>query len=278
MKVISDIPADLCGVIWHYRNTGEIHQMHSHRELQVNLVVRGQATYLMSDRRYDLRPRTQLWIFPDQDHVLVNKSDDFEMWIVLFCPEMVKRVATMEQARILREPNPVGQFSRQLSSENMASLATLFGEVAASTKRDPGCFNVGLPYAMLRAWTVHLNTEELTGGQELHPAVETAARLIRDEPEPLNIEQLADRCGLSPCQLSRVFKQQAGVTLVTYRQRACLERFLKLYGQGRRTSMLRAALKAGFGSYPQFHRVFRRLMGRSPAAYRREINGEPARE
>jgi AraC-like DNA-binding protein len=32
--------------------------------------------------------------------------------------------------------------------------------------------------------------------------------------------------------------------------------------------MLAAALEAGFGSYPQFHRIFRRVMGCSPGEYR----------
>jgi AraC-like DNA-binding protein len=34
--------------------------------------------------------------------------------------------------------------------------------------------------------------------------------------------------------------------------------------------MLDAALEAGFGSYPQFHRIFKRVMGRSPGKYRRQ--------
>jgi AraC-like DNA-binding protein len=33
--------------------------------------------------------------------------------------------------------------------------------------------------------------------------------------------------------------------------------------------MLDAALEAGFGSYPQFHRVFKRVIGCSPGSYRR---------
>lgn len=33
--------------------------------------------------------------------------------------------------------------------------------------------------------------------------------------------------------------------------------------------MLEAALAAGFGSYPQFHRVFKRVVGCSPVDYRR---------
>jgi AraC-like DNA-binding protein len=107
-------------------------------------------------------------------------------------------------------------------------------------------------------------------GFEVHPAVEKAARLLRDETESDNLESMAEKCGLSRSRLSRLFKQQAGVSLVEYRQRQCLERFLAIFGRGRRLTLLEAALQAGFGSYANFHRVFKQSMRQSPAEYRRQ--------
>jgi AraC-like DNA-binding protein len=66
-----------------------------------------------------------------------------------------------------------------------------------------------------------------------------------------------------------LFKQQTGVALVDFRNRQRVERFLQIYGTGQRLTMLDAALEAGFGSYPQFHRVFKRVIGCSPGRYRR---------
>ena len=64
------------------------------------------------------------------------------------------------------------------------------------------------------------------------------------------------------------------MTLVDFRNRQRLQRFLRLYGRGRRVSILDAALEAGFGSYPQFHRVFKDQMGCGPAEYwRRQEKG-----
>jgi AraC-like DNA-binding protein len=100
--------------------------------------------------------------------------------------------------------------------------------------------------------------------------VEKAARLIHDETTTLGLDELARRSGLSPTRLSRLFKQQTGVALVDFRNRQRIERFLELYGTGQRRTMLDAALEAGFGSYPQFHRIFKRVMGRSPGKYRRQ--------
>lgn len=47
---------------------------HRHAELELNLVVRGRASYLLGERRYDMTPGTLTWLFPGQDHVLVDES------------------------------------------------------------------------------------------------------------------------------------------------------------------------------------------------------------
>ena len=77
----------------------------------------------------------------------------------------------------------------------------------------------------------------------------------------------AQPAGMSRSQLSRLFKKQTGYTLVEYRQKMQLERFLFLYGLGKQRNLLEAALDAGFGSYPQFYRTFLQRFGCSPREY-----------
>jgi transcriptional regulator GlxA family with amidase domain len=57
-----------------------------------------------------------------------------------------------------------------------------------------------------------------------------------------------------------------GVSLVGYKNRLRLERFFTLVHPGG-GNLLQAALDAGFGSYAQFHRVFRDLLGTTPREY-----------
>ncbi len=85
-----------------------------------------------------------------------------------------------------------------------------------------------------------------------------------------SLSSLAQEAGLSSARLSRLFKAQTGFAMVDFRNRIRIERFLQLYGTGQRHTMLDAALESGFGSYPQFHRVFTRAMGLSPGEYRRQ--------
>ena len=88
------------------------------------------------------------------------------------------------------------------------------------------------------------------------------------DPDGGDLTALARGAGFSPSHLSRLFKAQMGVSISRFRNQQRLERFLAIYGDGRRTTALAAAHEAGFGSYAQFHRVFRELTGRSPSDLR----------
>ena len=137
----------------------------------------------------------------------------------------------------------------------------------------PGLFNAGLAWAFLSAWRQFAQAADVPV-RDVHPAVEKAARLIRDEDIALKLDELARRAGLSPHRLSRLFKQQTGIALVDFRNRQRMEKFLQLYGTGQRRTMLDAALEAGFGSYPQFHRVFKRMTGHSPRSHQRQVKSQ----
>jgi AraC-like DNA-binding protein len=79
-------------------------------------------------------------------------------------------------------------------------------------------------------------------------------------------QHLARRLGISPGHLARSFKREMGVSLVDYRNRLRIQRFFQLLQRGE-YRLLDAALEAGFGSYAQFHRVYRKLVGSAPRHY-----------
>ena len=76
---------------------------------------------------------------------------------------------------------------------------------------------------------------------------------------------LARKHGVSLSRLARAFKTEMGMSIVEHRNRLRLQRFFRLVEAGH--GLLSAALEAGFGSYAQFHRVFRALHKSSPAVY-----------
>jgi AraC-like DNA-binding protein len=91
---------------------------------------------------------------------------------------------------------------------------------------------------------------------------ERAMRSLELDPV-ITGERIAEELGISPGHLARSFKAEMGLSLVEYRNRLRIERFLRSVQSGS-DNLLKAAREAGFGSYAQFFRVYRKLLGTTP--------------
>jgi AraC-like DNA-binding protein len=247
--------------------------MHRHAELEFNLVMRGAGRYLLSNRTYSIRRGDLVWLFPAQEHVLMEQTLDFTMWIAVLKPAALKRIAHETTTRTLLQADPAGEFCRHLDRESLERLAAVLAEVAEQ-QGQPIHYNTGLAFAFLSAWRRFERAGSIPV-TDVHPAVERVALLMRGHGKDLNLQALSRQAGLSASRLSRLFKQQIGVSLARYRNRQRTEAFLELYGTGQRMKMTDAAFQAGFGSYAQFYRVFKRFMGCSPRSYREGACGGP---
>lgn len=245
-------------------------RMHRHDELELNLTTCGRAVYLVQKTRQELRAGTLIWLFPDDEHLLIDRSPDFAMWIMVIRPATLGKVCTTPRLRPLVKTRPKGSICRALQPNDAIELERLFAQLIRH-EQEPPYFNAGITYAVLRAWDAFSDAGRTVSSTGVHPAVERAARILRDDDPSLNLPTLAGRCGLGADRLGRLFRQQTGVSLTAYRNRVRIDHFLAAYGRGDHINMLAAALAAGFGSYAQFHRVFKAVMGCSPTDYRRKM-------
>jgi AraC-like DNA-binding protein len=269
--MLLNLQAGVDGFVRLHTYSAKNRMMHWHDELEINLVTRGRANYLVGDRRYALKRGALLWLFPAQKHVLLCETRDCEMWILVFKVRLLRRICTTAMTRPLLKKTHRLDRCKMILEHQTTRLVSLFEEVAGLTE-DEASFNAGLAHALLSTWRTHVADERIVPGTDVHPSVEKAAYLMNQEVEPLSTLELASRSGLSISRLRRLFKAETGVSMVDYRNRQRLQRFLQLYGRGRRRKMLDAAFEAGFGSYPQFHRVFKEMMGYGPAEHRRRVS------
>jgi AraC-like DNA-binding protein len=258
------IAPGLLGSAWRAGPELPIVSSHRHAELELNLVLRGSATYLRSGRRDRLVRGAILWLWPSEDHILTDRSPDFDIWVAVFRPALVERHSQVAEA--------ASQETRRLSESASDWLHALISAVAAATIA-PIEHNAGLEFALLQAWRLYMDAEH-SPWQEVHPAVERAALRLRDDPGMDSVADLSRASGLSPSRLGRVFKAQMGISMRAYRNQLRLERFLRLYGRGARLSVTQSAMDAGFGSEAQFYRAFQDAFGTSPRRYTRRARGE----
>jgi len=211
----------------------------------VNAVVRGTARLGVGDRTLELGPGELVLFEPGQDHVLLDASPDLELFVVALRPALAERVRGGRPS-VLKE-----KVALSVSEVNdLRERARALDDV-----RDHGAIEreLGDLFASLgsRPCTSHVNSRR-------------ALVQLRTAPE-MSATELAKRLHTAPAQVSREFHRDLGLTLVEFRARLRLMRFVHLVDAG--ATLTAAALDAEFGSYAQCHRAFRRSLGCSPRDY-----------
>ena len=111
--------------------------------------------------------------------------------------------------------------------------------------------------------------------QEEHsesPQITRARSFITEhQDEDLSLEHVAKAVNMSAFYFCKMFKKATGMTFTDYLARVRVEKVKNLLlNPHKRIS--EAAFEAGFQSLSQFNRVFRRVAGESPTAYRDRIH------
>ncbi|RAP75307.1 AraC family transcriptional regulator [Paenibacillus montanisoli] len=89
--------------------------------------------------------------------------------------------------------------------------------------------------------------------------------------EPISIEHMADALGYSRAYLSRVFKQQTGMTPVTFLLKLRIDKARLLLRERLELTIEQIAASVGFQDPLYFSKQFRRFYEQSPSAYREAI-------
>jgi AraC-like DNA-binding protein len=110
------------------------------------------------------------------------------------------------------------------------------------------------------------------GGRPPEGVVASTIAMLERDPA-LGGKQLAAALDIRVSHLSSVFKILVGMSVTDYRNQLRFERFRSLLAGGA-VNVKSAARQAGFGSYAQFHRVFRAHVRTSPRDYLRRARAE----
>ncbi|HWL53710.1 MAG TPA: helix-turn-helix transcriptional regulator [Chthoniobacteraceae bacterium] len=95
-------------------------------------------------------------------------------------------------------------------------------------------------------------------------ALEQIAAVFR---EPASLSEIARACHVTPSHLARLFRKETGQSVVAHLQRLRINHARELLATTDR-GLLEIALESGFESIEHFHRLFRRMTGVTPRAYR----------
>lgn len=248
-----DGPSPAAWGVWFSSALSTLLPSHRHAGPELNLLTSGTVTYRVDRAVSELEARAgQLIVLPaGESHELVHCSGDVALWVIeldgpvplpwledpfVFDVEPEWRRAAMAATRRIWLRPPVPK-ARQLQGA-LWDLLVAFRQSSMPTQVEP-----------------------------LHPAVVRAKQVCeRSVRQEMDVEGLARQSGLSASRLAHLFAEQVGITPLQYRNFARVQHFVRSY-DGDERNLLCSALDAGFGSYAQFHRVFRQVCGQSPAAH-----------
>jgi AraC-like DNA-binding protein len=262
--------------IWYSTAASSRYPTHWHDELELNLVLWGSARYAIEDRTIELGPGSLLLLAPGQRHTLLGVSEDLAMWVASLRPAAVRDAEEVSGVQFLGRRT---WSNRLLLPDQLRELSLLHAQLWRCD--DAGQLNSGsrrLLALALRHWQASHALRDEIGARDARPAgpphgaVARARMLLREPDGPASLSLLSRRCGLEAGRLSRLFKQQMGLSIVQFRNHYRVQQFIGHFGRGERATMLDAALQCGFGSYPQFHRAFRQVTGYAPSEHIRRVH------
>jgi AraC-like DNA-binding protein/quercetin dioxygenase-like cupin family protein len=238
--------------VWKYSDPiGGRRPRHFHGEPEINLVVRGAATFGVGDRLLRVS-QGELVTFPaGQDHFLLEPSADLYFFAIGLKPNY--------SAQVLKGESTLPQHVKLDPTELRAITAQ-----ASQIVDRPRSEQVGAELWERIHWVSRRNRGG-TGGYTAHVLTRRALQLMRGAPE-LGLEALAAELRAHPTEVSRHFHRDMGMTLVRYRMRHRLIRLIELVDAGQR-QLTAAANGAGFGSYSQCHRAFQSELGCAPRQF-----------
>ena len=256
------IPGRARGHVWHHVPETR-RPRHFHAEPELNLIAAGAASFGYGEATIEVSTGDLLWWPPGQDHVLLSATPDLDLYVIGVTP------AFSEQVLGDRLTGALGGAAR-LRLDQRALLKLRASCASPPSARDPAALerHVGELWGEAHAMRVRL--------PDRHPLTARALSSLLARPD-LKRGELARLIHGNESEVSRNFHRDLGLTLLTYRTRLRLLRFIQLVESGSHNFMA-AALVAGFGSYSQCHRSFQQAFDCAPRVFFETGVGERLKE
>ena len=233
---------------------------HIHRGMEIVLVTKGCLHMTIGDAEYEIGAGCAAYTEPYEAHGYESHEDNTCV-ILEFAPEFVPF------------------FRDRILSHTAADRVIRLREVcyaylsAHLPDGDRVLPDAVLAHALLSVLVCEF--DDLCGftervGKRSDVLMQALDIIYKELDRNLSLSDVANRVGIRPETLSRMFSANSRMTYLEYVQYLRVYRAAQYLDRG--SSCTEAAWSAGFGSICSFNRVFRKIMGISPSEYRRQEN------
>ena len=257
--------------VWH-GSPPPMERAHQHGEMELNLLLRGQVTYLFGGQVLTLDAGHLALFWGSFPHRLTAAAPDSQM-----------AVLTLPLTHFLRFGLPAS-FSESLLRGEVRSvpadpgdevlLARWQSDAAFADREHLAVAELELEARLRRLALAQPSPRRQTVPSErrLRRAAELARYAAAHATEPVQLHQIAGAAGLNVNYASTLFRAAFGLSLGEYVLQHRLAHAQRLLLTTRRP-VLEIALASGFGSVSRFYAAFGKACGVTPLAYRKRGSG-----
>ena len=255
---------------------GLMDTFHRHREVEFNLVVAGEMTYLFGGTRLTLSAGQLAVFWATIPHRLIRIDDDTQF----FCVHV-------PLARFLQWQLPDSFTSRLLHGDMIRDMDTgradrdiaLFEQWRHDVKaHSPEAYKIVLLEIEARIRRLVQTSSAAAGRASQMPDAEhnmdkverMMSYIAEHYQNPVTIDDIAGDVDLHPKYAITLFRKHCGMTLGEYLTQLRLSQAQRLLATSE-AKVVDIAFESGFGSISRFYQVFQRACGQSPKMYRASL-------
>lgn len=220
----------------------------------------GCGIYTVGDKKYSIRPGDGFLITPES--TIMHLSDSKDPWNLCWVGFQGAQVTSYLKRANLDQDHLLFHY-------DTGSLLETYFENLYDKARSPEISNLtltGYLYLLLGALADHHLAEKNSMVPLSH--FEKSTRYIKHNiRSPLTVVQLAEEANITPSQLYRVFMKNCGKSPKEYLDAAKIKKSCELMDKTD-LSMHEIAAYLGYDYDTHFYKIFRRIMGTNPSAYK----------
>ena len=259
---------------------------HSHYFIELIYVISGSATHKVENTSYTVKKGNLIMIDYQVPHSFTFDpldDDGFVTYDLLFTPDFFNISALKNNefysltssylfSSIFTEFN-IGSIPQNLIKTNSKEFCSLFEKIYQEfTSRGKGYQSI------IRAYLIELIIKIFREIDKHQPAfTETHQELVQKAIEymqtnyksPINLDEVISGIFLSKNYFRQIFKKTTGISISSYMQELRISEACRLL-EATVESSTEIAYKCGFNDTKFFYQTFKKVIGMTPAEYRRE--------
>ena len=265
----------LTGDEWHISATPS-GRLHFHNCLEIGICHSGAGTMLFNRQSVEFGPGFLTCVARNTPHTTWSSPGDTSLWSYLFLdPELLLGESVFQQLALPSQGQDFLSDSHIVLSPEQAPWAESLMQaiLAEHARQAPGYqfsmrgYCMALLVHLLRAYYSgdYADTARDASAHVISPALDYIRRHYNRD---FDQDRLASLCHLSVSHFRRLFKEQIGVSPLTFlHQTRILNSCILLRSSERLISEV--ASTVGYDSLSGFNRHFQQIMGRTPSEWRR---------